>query len=143
MFVVDGIPPAASCRHYIKRVTATSPRRARHWAQEVLATTPGLIDTALIAISELVTNVALYAPGSGRLTIRATDHGVEIAMADHRADGIPDPIDEPDWTAEHQRGLVLLKAFSASGITVRHARRWGKEVVVVLATDTPKEADCA
>lgn len=118
------------------RVTATSPRRARHWAEQFLADAPALLDTALVAISELVTNVALHAPGSARITITAVEHGVEIAVADHRPGGIPQPIDDPDWTSEHQRGLVLLNAFGAAGVTVRTARGWAKEVAIVLATET-------
>ena len=130
--------PDASARH-VRRIPVTtphSPANARHWAAALLAASPGLLDIALIALSEMVTNVALHAPGSARVTITRTETGVEIAVADHHPGGIPQPIDAPDWTAEHQRGLVLLNAFGVAGITVRTARGWGKEVAIVLATDT-------
>jgi anti-sigma regulatory factor (Ser/Thr protein kinase) len=129
--------PDVTTRH-VRRIpvaTAHSPANARHWAQPILAEAPALLDTALIALSELVTNVALHAPGSARVTITRTAVGVEIAVADHWPGGIPQPIGDPDWTSEHQRGLVLLNAFGASGVTVRHVAGWGKEVVIVLATE--------
>lgn len=135
MLVADAIPSAAHYRRRIPHVTERSPRNARHWAAPLLAEAPALIDTALIALSELVTNVALHAPGSARITITAVEHGVEIAVADHRPGGVTLPIGAPDWTAEHQRGLVLLNAFGATGITVRTARGWAKEIAIVLVME--------
>lgn len=135
--------PDAPARQ-VRRIPVTtphSPGNARHWAEPFFAATPGLLDAALIALSELVTNVALHAPGSARVTITRTETGVEIAVADHHPGGIPQPIDQPDWTAEHQRGLVLLNAFAAAGVTVRHVRGWGKEVAILLAAEAPKEAN--
>ena len=106
----------------------TAVRRARHWIAGQLARTdpPDLIDTAVLLVSELVTNAvhasvtAAAAVGHGdprgiELTVARTRDTVRIEVADSACGSLPAPSD-PSADDESGRGMQVISALS---------KRWG------------------
>ena len=104
----------------------TAVRRARHWiAGQLVRTDPAdLIDTAVLLVSELVTNAvhasvaaaAGYADPRGiELTVARTRDTVRIEVADSACGSLPAPSD-PSAEDESGRGMQVISALS---------KRWG------------------
>lgn len=124
----------------VEAVTRESAGEARAWTEDVLthlASAPepeAVVETAKLAVSELITNVFLHAGGPARLTLTLFDGAVEIATADKHNGGFPDPaaLAEADPTDEHHRGLALINRMTGP-ITVRAAAGWAKEIAVLVS----------
>ena len=106
----------------------TAVRRARHWIAGQLARTDpaDLIDTAVLLVSELVTNAvhasvaAAAAAGYGdprgiELTVARTRDSVRIEVADSACGSLPVP-SAPSADDESGRGMQVISALS---------KRWG------------------
>ena len=106
----------------------TTARRARHWIAGQLARTDpaDLIDTAVLLVSELVTNavhasVAAAAaaghadPRGIELTVARTRDTVRIEVADSACGSLPAP-SAPSAEDESGRGMQVISALS---------KRWG------------------
>lgn len=107
-----GIPQSAACaRHYIRTVLAGHPS----------------IDTAILLVSELVTNAIRYSrsarPG-GRVGVTLAEHDerIRIEVVDEGPeDGMPHLVDAgPD--AQCGRGLGIVQAESTWGVENRSGR---------------------
>ncbi|MBR7832449.1 ATP-binding protein [Actinospica durhamensis] len=106
----------------IRAVGNSSPSRARSWLTQVLeaaGTSQDTIDTALLAVSELVTNAVVHTD-SARILVSAqvVDGGVRLVVHDDDAPA--------DWQgpsrglAERGRGLLLIQALAAEFDIDRH-----------------------
>jgi anti-sigma regulatory factor (Ser/Thr protein kinase) len=91
----------------------------------------GLVDTARLLTSELVTNAVLHARTEMTITVEDSDHGVRVSVTD--ASPVPPSLRRHSTTATTGRGLRLLD---------RLAREWsvdddngGKTVWFTLADD--------
>ncbi|MFE3137921.1 ATP-binding protein [Streptomyces scopuliridis] len=91
-------------------------RRARQWARAALADWShpaggGIVDDALLVMSELVTNAVLHACGPIRAHLeRRPDGSVHIAVDD----GGPAASSRPhELAGEHGRGLEVIAALAA------------------------------
>lgn len=105
--------------------TETAPRDAREFVRTRLASQGIDADTAELAVSELVTNVARHAPGESsiNLTIRAAM--IVLSVADTHPETPIDRHGHADDDALSGRGLDILAAISL-GMTVRrlpHSKR--------------------
>ena len=109
--------------------TATAARAARQWVTGQLAGAcpADLVDTAVLLVSELVTNAvrasaaaaaASAGPGAGRiaLAIAHTRDTLRIEVADSARGSLPVPPGHPGDEAESGRGLQVVAALAA---------RWG------------------
>lgn len=142
---VDQLPTWASPSLHTARyddVTAHAPRHARRWAADELAPhhlPDTVIDTALLVVSELVTNVYLHAPGSAELTLDPDPDGrmLILTCADRGEKGDIPPYDpdvhQPaaDDDSEHGRGLTMVARMSC-GYFVRPRMSGGKRIVVLV-----------
>ncbi len=78
---------------------------------------PDAIDTALLVVSELVTNALVHTDGRVRLDLTRIDHRLRVAVADSspRTPVKPTSI---GWEATGGRGILLVEAMSAAWGTV-------------------------
>lgn len=95
----------------IRHADTTSPRRARHWlgwVLEVAGVAQSAVETALVAVSELVTNSALHAGGRVLVSAEVVEAGVRLVVHDSGTDtwSAPSAEDLP----EHGRGLLIVEA---------------------------------
>ena len=122
----------------IRTSDAGSPHRARHWLAwllEIGRVAQDVIDTAVLAASELVTNAAVHAGGRVMVSAQVTDAGVRLVVHD----------DAPatDWhqpeggLAEHGRGLVIVEALAGGELDIT-AGPCGTTVTALIPI--PKEA---
>lgn len=90
----------------------------------------GLGDTACLAVTELVVNVARHATAPDcSLLLQRTRNGLYAAVTD--TDPRPPVVREPDWDSECGRGLFLLTR-TVDGWGVVPRRPVGKSVWFVL-----------
>lgn len=98
----------------IRDADTTSPTRARRWLTWCLETAgiaQDTVETCVLAVSELVTNAALYAGGRLLVSARQDPDGVRLIVHDQgTADAWPKPA---DGLGEHGRGLVIVQALAA------------------------------
>ncbi|MFE9450993.1 SpoIIE family protein phosphatase [Streptomyces sp. NPDC006739] len=75
------------------------------------------LDTALLVVSELVTNALVHTGGPVRLDLTLLDHRLRVAVADASP---RTPVQPPDigWEATGGRGILLVEAVSAAWGTV-------------------------
>jgi anti-sigma regulatory factor (Ser/Thr protein kinase) len=85
---------------------------ARGFVAGVLERDPSgvVIDTAVLLVSELVTNAIRHGSPPCALVISMRDDGVQLAVQD--ADSTIPSLQQPDALAENGRGLVLVDALS-------------------------------
>ncbi len=78
---------------------------------------PDAIDTALVVVSELVTNALVHTDGRVRLDLTRINHRLRVAVADSspRTPVKPTSI---GWEATGGRGILLVEAMSAAWGTV-------------------------
>lgn len=102
--------------------------RARHLATEALTEwhlTDKLGDSAVLIVSELVTNSVEHARGSSlRLTVLHRLNGVRIGVVD--LSRRPPAVRAGDNCGEHGRGLVIVDALATTWGT--QPLPWGKRV---------------
>ncbi|WP_409239333.1 ATP-binding protein [Streptomyces sp. PA5.6] len=90
----------------------TSPRIARDFVASVLRSRrlDGLVDSAVLCTSELVTNACVHAIGVGSLLWLVVEAaGVRVTVYDGSPDALP-VVREGDGDAESGRGLWLVDA---------------------------------
>lgn len=126
--------PIGTRQQHYPAVTKSVPRMAREWAAKQLAelgATTDLIDAARLVISELVTNVALHAPGEADLSV-GFEHGhLVITCADRGSNTLPQ-LDQADDGAEHGRGLAIVHSVCAQVWTRRRIGA-GKRIVACIS----------
>ncbi|MFK4064442.1 ATP-binding protein [Streptomyces sp. NPDC029674] len=96
----------------------TSPRIARDFVASVLRSRrlDGLVDSAALCTSELVTNACVHAVGVGSLVwLSVVASGVRVTVYDGAPDDLP--VMREGYDAESGRGLWLVDAMSGG--------RWG------------------
>jgi anti-sigma regulatory factor (Ser/Thr protein kinase) len=106
----------------IRTSDAGSPYRARHWLAwllEIGRVTQDVIDSAVLAASELVTNALMHAGGRVLVSAQVTEAGVRLVVHD---DAPATEWHEPEGgLAEHGRGLILVRALATQlDITTGH-----------------------
>lgn len=99
--------------------TPTSLRSLRRWVMARLEGHPEVCDDAVLAVSELATNVERHAPSWLTVDIVVLDDGVLLGVTDPVVDQLPQPrsvsIDEPSG-----RGLLVVSTLSSAwGVVVR------------------------
>ncbi|AZQ72617.1 ATP-binding protein [Streptomyces luteoverticillatus] len=108
--------------HLSAPADATTPRLARKFVTGALEATrhPDLIESALICVSDVVTNVVQHARVNGlSVDVTAYDRHVVIAVCDANAARRPYRRQAADADDEHGRGLMLVEALShASGVSL-------------------------
>lgn len=91
-------------------------RDARHWLADTLAgwkAPGGDTDTAQLLLSEIATNAVVHACGGDTFRIEAWLWGVELTVSVYDTDPASSlDIPEQRDSAEHGRGLLLLKAMA-------------------------------
>ena len=110
--------------------TAHAPAVARRHVQEVGAGWPApVLDAALLAVSEAVTNAVRHGDGRIELCVAAGDGRIRIEVSDDGS-GQPNrrPPPEGDDLGEGGRGLYLLDALTIRWGTDLRADRPGKTV---------------
>ncbi|MFG3288465.1 SpoIIE family protein phosphatase [Streptomyces sp. NPDC048179] len=110
-------------------------RHARRFSKRTLRSwgiTDDTMDTALLVISELVTNALIHTDGPVRLDLTLLDHRLRIAVADASPRS---PVKPPNigWEATGGRGILLVEAMSAAWGTVPASG--GKQVWADLVLD--------
>lgn len=90
--------------------TLRAPGQARARVRAVCAQAPpGTLDTAVLLVSELVTNAVLHGNGVITLSVDCDPTGVHACVADGgRWDGSPAAPPAADPSAERGRGLCLV-----------------------------------
>jgi CheY-like chemotaxis protein len=98
----------------------TSARKAREFVTEIVAGwgLQGLLDDALLIVSELAANAITHAQSACLLRLSLTEASMRIEVID-TGGGTPEP-QPPSWTEEHGRGLHLVAALTTA---------WGMEVI--------------
>ncbi|MFF7754609.1 SpoIIE family protein phosphatase [Streptomyces sp. NPDC007971] len=95
-------------------------RHARRFTRRTLRTwgvSPATMDTALLIVSELVTNALVHTDGQVRLDLTLINHRLRLAVAD----GSPRTPVKPTnigWEATGGRGILLVEAVSQAWGTV-------------------------
>ncbi|GLW72767.1 hypothetical protein Kpho02_50660 [Kitasatospora phosalacinea] len=89
---------------HARRFTA---RTLRHWSVDEEA------DTALLVVSELVTNAVAHTQGEIRLDLTLTGDRLRVAVND-ASSRAPVRVESSDWEATGGRGLLLVAAMSAA-----------------------------
>lgn len=124
------------CVLEIRGVDHGSPARARSWLTQVLedaGVSEDDIDTAVLLVSELVTNAFVHTD-SARILVSAqlVDGGIRLVVHDDAA-----PADDWDASGEHLdergRGLVIVQAISAEFQVDRHP--FGTTVTALIPTN--------
>ncbi|MEU9451078.1 SpoIIE family protein phosphatase [Streptomyces sp. NPDC048277] len=110
-------------------------RHARRFSKRTLRSwdvTDDAMDTALLVVSELVTNALIHTGGPVRLDLTLVDHRLRIAVADASPRS---PVKPPNigWEATGGRGILLVEAMSAAWGTVPVSG--GKQVWADLVLD--------
>jgi anti-sigma regulatory factor (Ser/Thr protein kinase) len=132
-------PAAGEGAGTITRVSLDGQRpehRARRSATAVLArlgVSPERRGDVELAVTELVANAGLHAPGPRELRVRISPEAVTLAVADGGGDYdliariLADPSAEVPWFEEHGRGLRIVAALfpGACGVTPAAAVRGG------------------
>lgn len=114
----DGDPHRASVR------LAGDPRaarEARRFLRDLLAAWQvgdGVLDSAELCLSELVTNAVVHAGTASLLTVELREDQLRIAVRDHGAGDAPSLVDDEDPLKVFGRGLQLVDAL---------ADEWGTE----------------
>jgi anti-sigma regulatory factor (Ser/Thr protein kinase) len=103
------------------RPDLASARRARYWAEPVLASwnVDGELPSVMIVLSELVTNAVQHAGTKFFVEVARTDTGVRVSVHDG-SDTLP-VVRDPSPEETRGRGLVAVGALTS---------RWGVEPVV-------------
>jgi anti-sigma regulatory factor (Ser/Thr protein kinase) len=121
----------------IRNADANTPHRARHWLAwllEIGRVTQDVIDAAVLAASELVTNAAVHAGGRVLVSAQVTEDGVRLVVHDDAP--ATDWLEPEQGLAEDGRGLVIVRALAAElDITTGHD---GTTVEALIPN--PKEA---
>ncbi|MFJ4868910.1 ATP-binding protein [Streptomyces sp. NPDC088757] len=118
----DGAAQAAEARHAVRALLADAPRTGRAAPPATLA-----LDAEL-AVSELVTNAVLHAPGPCGLVLRLSDDELTITVWDTSTDG---PVmREPDPGRAGGHGLRLVHTVSDRVVVTSHAG--GKRITAHL-----------
>ena len=97
----------------IQFADSTSPGRARHWLAWVLedARAPQeTISTAVLVVSELVTNATIHADGPIHVSAQLLKTGVRLVVHDDAPLIQPEASDEE--LPEHGRGLLIVEALA-------------------------------
>jgi anti-sigma regulatory factor (Ser/Thr protein kinase) len=96
-----------------------SARQARRFVTSALSQLglPELTDTALILVSELVTNAVLHARSEVTLTVARTDDGLRMEVGDHSS--LAPSMRHYSAEAATGRGLVLVESL---------ADAWGSDI---------------
>jgi DNA-binding NarL/FixJ family response regulator len=91
-----------------------SPREAREFTRETLRRweLPGLVDDALVLVSEMVNNAVLHAQSACELCLSISPVALRIEVVDSGG-GAPDPVPS-SRTRTHGRGLHLIGAIAAA-----------------------------
>lgn len=112
----DVVPDAAASAVTEFAPDAVSAREARMFVDSCLDRwrADGLIDTAELVVSELVTNAVVHARTRCRLALRYRDDTLRIEVTDYGG-GSPEP-QPPSTTREGGRGLLIVSAL---------AKAWG------------------
>lgn len=98
----------------IRTSDAGSPHRARHWLTwllEIGRVAQDVIDAAVLAASELVSNAAVHAGGRVLVSAQVTDAGVRLIVHDDAP--AVDWREPQDDMAEDGRGLIIVRALAA------------------------------
>jgi anti-sigma regulatory factor (Ser/Thr protein kinase) len=101
----------------IQHADATSGRRARHWAAWVLEHTEApqqTADTALLVLSELVTNAVVHAGGRLLVSLELTGAAVRLSVWDSGTTPVSAWATPGGEADERGRGLILARGLSAS-----------------------------
>jgi anti-sigma regulatory factor (Ser/Thr protein kinase) len=118
LFLVDLLDSVAADRPDTVSIAlaadTSSPATARHFVQDTLTDwgLPSVCDSALLVVSELVTNAVVHARSEARLRIGRTSSSIRIEVSDDGA-GSPAPLEATD-DGESGRGLLLVAAISAA-----------------------------
>ncbi|WP_079146754.1 SpoIIE family protein phosphatase [Streptomyces griseochromogenes] len=95
-------------------------RHARRFTRRTLrawSVSPETIDTALLIVSELVTNALVHTGGQVRLDLSLLNHRLRLAVADASPRSPVKPT-HIGWEATGGRGILLVEAVSAAWGTV-------------------------
>ncbi|MFD4601466.1 SpoIIE family protein phosphatase [Streptomyces sp. NPDC058464] len=95
-------------------------RHARRFSRRVLRSwgmTDEAMDTALLVVSELVTNALIHTDGPVRLDLTLVDHRLRIAVADASPRSPVKPTNI-GWEATGGRGILLVEAMAVAWGTV-------------------------
>ncbi|MDB1086732.1 ATP-binding protein [Streptomyces sp. ACA25] len=110
--------------------------------QLVLWGQPGLVDSAVLIVSELATNVVRHAGGAGgtfALTLRLETGALVVEVSDCGRQGRPEPR-EAGTEEESGRGLALVGALAQTwGVRTGQG---GRTVWVRLATEAGETCGC-
>jgi anti-sigma regulatory factor (Ser/Thr protein kinase) len=92
-----------------------APARARRWLLDGIADAPGeLADTAVLLVSELVTNAVLYGRPAVTMRMRTVDGVLEVIVADRGETGPVAPgATRPDPRRPGGRGLFIVAELSS------------------------------
>lgn len=106
--------PTPREEHLDLPASAASVPAGRHFVRDLLHDWgyDGLLDTAELLVSELITNGVRHAGSAVRLTVCAEDE-VRVTVTDYRPDLLPVPLDHrPRPDEEGGRGLSLVAMLS-------------------------------
>lgn len=105
---VDGVPASVAVARRFAR------RRMQEWQVH-----PDVLDTAVLCLSELVTNVVMHSGASARIELRPDGRSVVVTVRNEGASASIAPADDDaDPLRVHGRGLQLIEAL---------ADEWGTE----------------
>ncbi|GHI03720.1 hypothetical protein Scel_20410 [Streptomyces cellostaticus] len=110
-------------------------RHARRFTRRTLRTwdvSPDTMDTALLVVSELVTNALVHTDGQVRLDLSLVNHRLRLAVADASPRSPVKPTNI-GWEATGGRGILLVEAVSAAWGTLPVSG--GKQVWADLVPD--------
>jgi histidine kinase-like protein len=95
-----------------------APSRARHFVASTIApwTTTGDCETAVLLVSELVTNAVVHARTAVEVEVRVHGSILHVEVRDRRPNC---PVVLADASAEHGRGLQILDGFATAWGTVQ------------------------
>jgi anti-sigma regulatory factor (Ser/Thr protein kinase) len=97
----------------------SSPSAARRWIRPMVDGRVGDVESALLCVSELVTNAVLHAGTPCELAIEFSDERVRISVRDFAPDHLPVPR-EFSRTAPTGRGLHILAGCTDAWGVERH-----------------------
>lgn len=119
---------------------ATSPGRARTWTRQVLtrwALPPDLMDSAVLGVSELVSNAILHARSGARVELDLDDSRLLVLVTDRGSHAVPTRQDV-DITANRGRGLAVIDLLCDAWAVEQTAR--GTTVWFELAREPASDA---
>lgn len=130
---MPGPPPRASAGRSLLVADLASVARARRFTEEMLVDwgLGAARDTAVLVVSEMVTNALLHAEGPATLELVPAEDRVRIQVSDQAAQG-PEA-QSTDLDAEHGRGVLLIDTLALDWGVDPHG--FGKMVWAEVALD--------